>query len=139
MKMVVDSSPSPYPLRGKNTHQLHLSLGDFKQHVQRLNNQINQSIFKTGLKEQRVEVLKDKVLILSKHSRAHLLQSLDELDPQASRTLDLYLLQKYKSDLKRVFEEEFQINVLSVLKDYDPETELAGTMILFSQDIQFTS
>lgn len=114
------------------------SVGEFKQSLQKLNNRINQEIFDNGLKEQRVEVIGNRVLILALHRRVHVLQALDQAMPDMSRSMDVLLLQQFKQAFKKAFEQEFDIQIRTLLKDYDPETECSGTILILERPIDLT-
>ncbi|HAK74814.1 MAG TPA: DUF2294 domain-containing protein [Sporomusaceae bacterium] len=107
---------------------------DLKQEIARVNNNVNLSLFGTGLRKQRVTVVENKIIITADHKRIPALAALDQFDRMSSRIADVAILDEYKRRLK---EELLQMNlpVVCVLKDYAPDHELAVTFILLKEDL----
>ncbi|KAB7705606.1 DUF2294 family protein [Bacillus aerolatus] len=109
--------------------------GPFKQELIKDYNNINLRMFDIGVKRQRIDIVGDKVLILAYHKRIPTLKYLDEVNRSVTRMTDIAILDTYKEHLKNIFEEKYGMKVLSILKDYDPFTELSGTIIILDQDV----
>jgi hypothetical protein len=105
-------------------------LGDLKQEIMRVNNRVNQSLFGNGLRWQKVDIVGHKIVILAENMRAKPLAAIDGKDRLASRLADIALLNEYKSRLRREIQGSLGIAVRSILKDYDPDCEMAGTIIV---------
>ncbi|QDR79824.1 Na-translocating system protein MpsC family protein [Sporomusa termitida] len=105
---------------------------DLKQEIARVNNQVNLSLFGTGLRKQRVTLVEDKIIITADHKRIPALAAIDQQDRMSSRIADVAILDEYKRRLKQELIEQIQLPVICVLKDYAPEYELAVTFILLS-------
>ena len=108
---------------------------DLKQEVMRVNNNVNITMFGTGLRKQRVAIMEDKIVISADHKRIPALAALDGIDRTTTRFVDVAILDEYKRRLKKELIEQIQLPVKSVLKDYDPEHELAITVIVLSAPI----
>ena len=108
---------------------------DLKQEVMRVNNNVNITMFGTGLRKQRVLVMEDKIVISADHKRIPALAALDGKDRMTTRFVDVAILDEYKRRLKKELNEQIQLPVKSVLKDYDPEHELAVTVIVLTAPI----
>ena len=108
---------------------------DLKQEVMRVNNNVNITMFGTGLRKQRVLVMEDKIVISADHKRIPALAALDGTDRMTTRFVDVAILDEYKRRLKKELIEQIQLPVKSVLKDYDPEHELAVTIIVLTAPI----
>jgi hypothetical protein len=113
-----------------------ITTGQFKQDVLRLYNEINKKIFNSGVKQQKVEVIGNKLVIISMNPRLPVLKIMDEHDPLAVRNLDWVLRDRFKSEIKATFEAYFHIKVVAVLKDYDLVTENSGTIVILEHDLQ---
>jgi len=111
------------------------TLGAFKQDVLRVYNEINKKIFNSGVKQQKVEVIGNKIVLISIHARIPVLRMMDRYDPDVSRTMDRALQRLYKEEIKREFEKTFRVQVIAVLKDYDAETEFSGTVVILDRDL----
>ena len=108
---------------------------DLKQEVMRVNNNVNIAMFGTGLRKQRVSITEDKIVISADHKRIPALAALDGIDRTTTRFVDVAILDEYKRRLKKELIEQIQLPVKSVLKDYDPEHELAITVIVLTAPI----
>lgn len=112
-----------------------LSEGEIKQEILRIYNAINKRIFNVGVKQQKVDFVDNKILIMSLNSRVPILKLLDSGHSFATRQIDHLLFQEFKKQIKQALEERFQLNILAILKDYDPETEFSGTVVVLERDI----
>ncbi|HHY41344.1 MAG TPA: DUF2294 family protein [Thermoanaerobacterales bacterium] len=112
------------------------SIGDFKQEVIKINNQINEEMYGRGLDWQKIDILGDKIIILALNRRISVLKHVDEKDAFTARLMDLALLNEFKIRFKKQFEERFQLKIRTILKDYDPVNQLAGTIIITVQPVE---
>ena len=103
---------------------------ELKQEVARINNQVNLSLFGTGLRKQRVLICEGKVIITADHKRIPALAAIAGNDRFSSRIADMAILDEYKRRLKEELTVQLRLPVVCVLKDYDPEYELAVTFVL---------
>jgi hypothetical protein len=103
---------------------------DLKQEIARVNNNVNLSLFGTGLRKQRVTIGENKIIITGDHKRVPALAALDQSDRMSSRLADVAILDEYKRRLKEEFINQIGLPVVCVLKDYAPDYELAVTFIL---------
>ncbi|SMC92518.1 Na-translocating system protein MpsC family protein [Sporomusa malonica] len=103
---------------------------DLKQEIARVNNNVNLSLFGTGLRKQRVTIVENKIIITADHKRIPALAALDQSDRMSSRLADVAILDEYKRRLKEEIIDQLGLPVVCVLKDYAPDYELAVTFIL---------
>lgn len=108
---------------------------DLKQEIMRLNNNVNITMFGTGLRKQRVAVIEDKIIISADHKRIPALAALDGKDRMTTRFIDVAILDEYKQRLKKELNSQLKLQVKSVLKDYDPDIELAVTVIVLTEPV----
>lgn len=106
------------------------SLSDLKQAVARVYNSVNQEMFEIGVKRLRVDIIGTKIIILADHRRLPGLRSLDKINRPITRMADVALLDENKKRLRAQFEAELGLRVKTVLKDYDPEHEVAATVAI---------
>lgn len=112
------------------------STADWKQEIIRVNNNLNIKMFGTGLRKQRVVLAdEDKIIISADHKRIPALLALDQANRTVTRAVDVAILDEYKRRLKQELVEQLQLPVKCVLKDYDPEYEIALTVILLSRPL----
>jgi hypothetical protein len=112
------------------------SLGDFKQEVIKINNQVNEEMYSRGLDWQKIDIMGDKIIILSLNRRISVLKHIDEKDTFTARLMDLALLNEFKIRFKKYFEDKFQLKIRTILKDYDPVNQLAGMIIITVQPVE---
>lgn len=111
------------------------SLSDLKQAVMRIYNSVNQEMFETGVKRLRVDIVGSKIIILAEHRRIPGLKALDRINRPVTRLADVALLDENKRRLKAQFESELGIKIKTVLKDYDPEHEVAATVAVLYEPL----
>ncbi len=110
-------------------------VGPFKQELIKDYNNINLRMFDIGVKSQKVDIVGDKVLIIAHHKRIAALKYLDEINRSVTKMTDLAIIDAFKVHLKEVIEEKYGMKVRSILKDYDPYTEISGTVIIFDKQV----
>jgi hypothetical protein len=114
-------------------------IGDLKQEIARINNRVNQTMYGPGLRWQRVDLVSDKVVaIVSENMRLKPLSALDPHDRVTTRMVDVALLEEFKGRLKLELEEALGLGIQTILKDYDPQQQLAGTLIIFKDPLPTT-
>lgn len=111
-------------------------IGDFKQLIMKINNSVNEEMYGRGLDWQKVEIFGDKIVIIALNKRISVLKHLDEKEYFVTRLMDLALLSEFKLKFKKKFEEETGLKIKSLLKDYDPEQQIAGTIIITSIPVE---
>jgi uncharacterized protein YbcI len=111
-------------------------MGEFKQEIIKVNNKVNMEVFNQGLKAQKVEVLQDKVLIIANNNRVKALALIDNRDRQATKLMDIALLQEFKERFGAALEEHLGIKALSHLKDYDPKLELSISITILEKPVE---
>ncbi|MGO4788170.1 DUF2294 domain-containing protein [Paenibacillus sp. 2KB_20] len=113
-----------------------MTAGELKQDLLRVYNAINKKIFNVGVKQQKVDFVGNKIIIVSRNSRVPVLKLLDENYPLSTRQLDHLLFQVFKQEIKASLEQQFQFKIISILKDYDAETEFSGTIVFLEKDVE---
>lgn len=111
-------------------------LGELKQEIARIYNQVNQEAFEIGVRRLRVDIIGTKIVILADHKRIRGLDYLDRVNRAASRMADVALLDAFKERMRQELERQLPwLGVRSILKDYDPEAEIAGTIIVVDKPL----
>lgn len=96
-----------------------------------LYNRVNQEIYGVGVKKQRIETFDDRVIIFAQHKRVQALQMLSKNFHHLTISVDSALIVEFKSLFKGQIEETLKLKVKTILKDYDPVSEEACTVIYF--------
>lgn len=107
--------------------------GEMKQHILRIYNAVNQGMWGVGVRQQRVDLLSDRILIMAEHQRVAALELLDETHRDLTRAVDAALIEENKRRLTRELESTLGINIRAILKDYDPATQLSATLIVLEE------
>lgn len=113
-----------------------MQMGEFKQEVLRINNKVNMEVFHQGLLSQRVDVLRDKVLITAKNRRVSVLSLVDETDKGTTEIMDRALIAQFKRLFILEMKEELGVKVLAHLKDYDPGLEISVSLSIFEKPVE---
>jgi uncharacterized protein YbcI len=119
-----------YPIRSSK------SAGTLKQEILKVYNEINLKIFNAGVKQQKVDFAGNKIIIVSVNHRVPILRLLDNLDESSIRNVSVILGNHFKAEIQEAFEREFQMNIVSILKDYDVKTEHSGTIVILDRDVE---
>ncbi|MDI6893855.1 MAG: Na-translocating system protein MpsC family protein [Bacillota bacterium] len=121
--------------RGSGCHKVP-ELGELKQEIARIYNQVNQEAFEIGVRRLRVDIVGTKIVVLADHKRIRGLDYLDRVNRAASRMADVALLDAFKERMREELERQLPwLGVRSILKDYDPEAEIAGTIIVMDKPL----
>jgi uncharacterized protein YbcI len=108
-------------------------LPSLKKDIAQLYNKVNQEIYGVGVKKQRIEISQNKLMIFAQHKRVPALKTLSKNYAELTVTIDAALIKEYKARFKEQIEMIFGLRVLTILKDYDPITENACTIVYFDQ------
>ena len=112
-----------------------LSSGELKQLILRIYNATNQQVWGTGVQQQRVDLLGDRVVVMAVHQRVPALAALDSTRRDITRQVDVALVDLYKSALKTELENALGVGVRTVLKDYDPDTQISFTAVVLDRPL----
>lgn len=101
-----------------------------------LYNKINQEFYATGVVSQRINIYYDRVIIFAQHKRIPAFEALSRNFGELTTYADAALINEFKAKLKREVATETGLPVVSVLKDYDTETEHACCVVIFESKIE---
>jgi hypothetical protein len=112
-----------------------LTPGELKQRILRIYNATNQQVWGAGVRQQRVELLPEQIVIVAVHQRVPALAALDPHRRDLTRQVDTALVDHYKSVFQVALESELGLRVAAVLKDYDPQTQFSGTVVVLAEPL----
>jgi hypothetical protein len=104
--------------------------GQLKQEILRAYNAVNQAISGVGVSSQHVDLLEDRILIVAQHQRIRALSALDGTRRDLTRVGGVAHVDEFKRRLAQEFRDRLGLPVKAVLKDYDPVTEVAATVVV---------
>ena len=113
-----------------------MQMGEFKQELMKVNNRVNMEVFSQGLKNQKIEVVNDKILIIAHNNRVKVLSVVDKTDTVTTRMMDLALIKEFKDRYIEAFQEHFGISVLTHMKDYDPKLEISISVTILDRPLE---
>lgn len=108
--------------------------GELKQRVLRAYNEVNQSVSGVGVRQQRVDLLGERILIVAEHQRIDALSALDTGQRTLTRQIDIALIDLYKERLREPMERAVGVGIRTILRDYDPATQLACNLIVLERE-----
>ncbi|SHF93124.1 Na-translocating system protein MpsC family protein [Ornithinibacillus halophilus] len=106
-----------------------------KKNVAQVYNKINQKFYATGVVSQRISVYNERIIIFAQHKRVPAFKALSKNFNELTTFADAALIKEFKVELKQEIQEVTGYKVISVLKDYDAETEHACCIIIFDRKI----
>lgn len=104
-----------------------------KKTIAQIYNKINQRFYDTGVVSQRIQIFDDRIIIFAQQKRIAALNVLSKNYRELTVLADAALIAEFKAQLKEEMEAVTGLKVLSVLKDFDPETNHACSIIIFDQ------
>ena len=109
--------------------------GQWKQDILRVYNAVNRQISGAGVTRHRVDLMDDRFLVIAEHQRIPALSSIAGVDPALGRAADVALIDESKRRLHIEWEQSLAISIQTVLKDYDPTSQLAATVVMLNQPL----
>ena len=96
-------------------------------------------VYQHGAKKLTVDILEDRILILSSHAMLPGLRVLDTSNRFVTRMTDVALMDEHKLLFTRLLARQLPwLRVRSILSDYDPERELAAMVIVLEERPELT-
>jgi hypothetical protein len=112
-----------------------MGAGQLKQELAKDYQEVYLELFEFGTKNQRLDMIGNKILFIDLHRRVFALKTLDRQNREFSRIMDVMLIDQFKERFKQKLIEKYGFRIVTILKDYDPATELTATVIVLDQDI----
>lgn len=105
-----------------------------KKTIAQIYNRINQEFYATGVVSQRIQVLDDRIIIFAQQKRVPAFSVLSKNFKELTMCADAALIAEFKIKLKQEIEAVTGHRVISVLKDYDTETNHACSVVIFDRE-----
>lgn len=108
-----------------------LSSNEYKKKLSRCYNEVHKELYGVGVNQLRLEAANDTmIMFLVKHQRVAALRALEEYYPELKQSVDAALHQEFKRRIQKKLAEELELPVAGVLRDYDPQTAWACTVVI---------
>jgi SET domain-containing protein len=108
-----------------------LSSNEYKKRLSRCYNEVHRELYGVGVTQLRIDAAGESmILFLVKHQRVTALRALEENYPELKQSVDAALHHEFKRKFQKKLTEELNLPVTGVLRDYDPGTGWASTIII---------
>jgi hypothetical protein len=125
----METTPSPVPLTVQRR-----SPGEWKQEILRAYNRVTQELTGGGVSQQRVHLADEYVLVVARHQRVPTLRTIATVDAALARWADVAVVDAVKVRFGQVLT-DLGLDVVTVLKDYDPVAELTATVVVLGSPV----
>ena len=105
-----------------------------KKTIAQIYNRINQEFYATGVVSQRINIFDDKIIISAQQKRVPAFTVLSRNFKELTTFADAALIVEFKMKFKQEIEAVTGHRVISVLKDYDAETEHACCVVILDRE-----
>lgn len=107
---------------------------EFRRKLFQLYNGVNQDLYGFGVMKLRIVFVEDMIVFRTKHNRVRALQALERCAPELKQSVDYALFSEFKRMFSLRLATETDLAVTSMLRDYDPKTETAVTVVCVADD-----
>ncbi|ASA24105.1 Na-translocating system protein MpsC family protein [Paenibacillus donghaensis] len=108
-----------------------LSSNESKKKLSRCYNEVHKELYGVGVTQLKIDAAGELMLMfLVKHQRVTALRALEEHYPELKQSVDAALHQEFKRRIQKKLTEEMNLPVTGVLRDYDPHTSWACTIVI---------
>ncbi len=101
-----------------------------KKLLSRVYNEVNKEIYGYGVNQLKITIEDNVILFLVKHQRVVALKALEMRHASTKMAVDHALHSEFKLRFRERVEAETALKVVSILRDYDPLTEWASTLVI---------
>jgi hypothetical protein len=112
---------------------LSLDSNEGKKKLYHIYNDISKELFGFGTTLLKVTFDNNMITFLARHRRSPRSVALEGEAPNLKYEVDFYMSSIYKKKIKERFEEELGLDMETVLRDYDPQTQWAITNIIIRE------
>lgn len=112
-----------------------MGVGQLKQELAKDYQEVYLELFEFGTKNQRLDIVGEKLVFLDSHRRVSAIRSLDQRNREYTRIMDVLLIDQFKERFKQKLIDKYGFRIVTILKDYDPAAELTATVIVLDRDV----
>lgn len=107
---------------------------EFRRELFRIYNDVNKDIYGFGVVSLRIVFVEDMIVFRTQHNRVRALQVLEERDRALKQEVDYALFLEFKKRFLDRLVRETDLDVASILRDYDSATQTAVTVVCVSEE-----
>lgn len=112
---------------------LPMDSNESKKKLAHLYNELSKSLFGFGTISLKVSIDGNMITFKAKHRRSPRSEALEGEAPNLKYEVDFYMSNIYKKKIRERLEEEFDMDIEAVLRDYDPSTQWAITNVILAE------
>ncbi|WP_248926176.1 DUF2294 domain-containing protein [Paenibacillus hamazuiensis] len=106
---------------------------DYKKKLCHMYNEISKELFGFGTTSLRAAVEPNLITLYARHRKSPRSTALEGEAPTLKHEVDFYMSSIYKKRIREKLEQEFELSIEAVLRDYDPHTQWAITNIILAE------
>lgn len=103
--------------------------------ILRIYNRINQEIYDIGISKHKIEFSDNRLMIFAVHKRIAALKVMRQNFPELASYANTAIFTEFKTKLKEEIEALTGFPIITVLMDYDANTQLSSTIVYFDGPI----
>ncbi|ANY67441.1 DUF2294 domain-containing protein [Paenibacillus sp. BIHB 4019] len=113
---------------------LQIDSSEFKKKLSHIYNEVSKELFGFGTTLLRTAVDSGTITLYARHRRSPRSTILEGEAPNLKYEVDFYMSSIYKKKLKERLENDLQLHIEVLLRDYDPATQWAVTNIILNTE-----
>jgi hypothetical protein len=108
---------------------------DFKKKLFQIYNETNKEIYGSGVIELKINVTHESIMFFTRHNRIQALKVLEKRYVVLKQSVDHALFQEFKLLLGKKLKERLELVPKVLLRDYDPGSKIAVTVVLLKDNL----
>lgn len=102
---------------------------ELKKSLFRIYNDVNKEIYGSGVVELRVNITGEFIMFFTRHNRVQALKALEDRYFVLKQSVDHALFQEFKLRLGEKLKDQLGLRPSALLRDYDPDSRIAVTIV----------
>lgn len=106
-----------------------------KKSLFKIYNEVNKEIYGSGVIELRINITNEMIMFITRHNRVQALKTLEERYFHLKQSVDHALFQEFKIHLSAKLKDQLDIIPKAILRDYDPDSMIAVTIVFLKDNL----
>lgn len=119
----------------ENVTDTSMNTADFKKKLFQIYNETNKEIYGSGVIELKINVSHESIMFFTRHNRIQALKALEERYFVLKQSVDHALFQEFKLLLGEKLKERLDLIPKALLRDYDPGSKIAVTIVFLKDNL----
>jgi hypothetical protein len=108
---------------------------ELKKALFRVYNEVNKEIYGSGVVTLRITVSGESIMFFTRHNRVQALKALEDRYFVLKQSVDHALFQEFKLRLGEKLKDQLDIHPKALLRDYDPDSKIAVTIVFLKDNL----